>query len=338
MQIFAKNSTFIMLQNAAVKKRPFNLLNDMNIEFCNYQIRSQYDFLDSFFKEQITSDYIYVDVPSHLNIGDWLIALGCFELLKKIKFKCIDKTTWFNLENSKISDDTIIILHGGGNFGDLYRGATEARNEIIKRYPNNKIIILPQTITYINQDLLKADSLLYEAHNDLHICVRDRESFNLLRNYCRKTRIYLLPDTAVGLCDTLPKQNKITSKTLIINRKDKEIDKKIEKSSSGEVIKDWQDILHDIHFNLIYYPYLIIRKIQRMSKEKCLHRLSNFYLINIMQPFVLKRVTMYFLQFDLVKTTRLHGFIFASLLGIKTIITDNKYNKISNYQNTWFSK
>jgi pyruvyl transferase EpsO len=46
---------------------------------------------------------------------------------------------------------------------------------------------------------------------------------------------------------------------------------------------------------------------------------------------------MYFLQFDLVKTTRLHGFIFASLLGIKTIITDNKYNKISNYQNTWFS-
>ena len=39
-----------------------------------------------------------------------------------------------------IKDEDIILLHGGGNFGDKYIELEEKRRMIITAFPNNKII------------------------------------------------------------------------------------------------------------------------------------------------------------------------------------------------------
>ena len=60
-----------------------------------------------------------------------------------------------------------------------------------------------------------------------------------------------------------------------------------------------------------------------------------WYAITIMYGYVLKQIPKYFLQYDQIKTTRLHGYLLASMLHIPTDILDTKYNKIQHYKQTW---
>lgn len=47
----------------------------------------------------------------------------------------------------KIKKDTIILLQGGGNFGDIW-DIHEFKRKVIRNYPENRIIIFPQTVFY----------------------------------------------------------------------------------------------------------------------------------------------------------------------------------------------
>lgn len=94
-------------------------------------ISRQVNILHEFILQYIDSDYVYVDIPLYQNIGDWLIAMGAWELLNQSHYKCLAKLRWDDYYSYEITPNTIIILQGGGNFGDLYRGATDARNEVI---------------------------------------------------------------------------------------------------------------------------------------------------------------------------------------------------------------
>ena len=46
----------------------------------------------------------------------------------------------------KIPKSAIILLNGGGNFGDLWRSHSEFRIKVINNFRTNKIIIFPQTV------------------------------------------------------------------------------------------------------------------------------------------------------------------------------------------------
>lgn len=298
-------------------------------------IERQLHILRDFITKNIDSDYVYVDVPLYWNIGDWLIAMGAWELLKAVPFRCLGKLRWFEYERTRIKPNTIILLQGGGNFGDLWRGATEMRNEVIEKYPNNKIIILPQTITYLDRDLLKKDAEIYSRHKNLHICARDNASYEILREYFHENYLYLLPDTSIGLYPSLPKNKKSTktSKSLIINRKDKEADALFEAKNGEE--KEWDDILRAICFPIVWQPYRLIRYVRKRSKNELIFSIENRYVLNVLYPYVRKNIPRYFLQYSEVKTTRLHGYLLASMLHMPVEIIDNKYHKLSNYITTW---
>jgi pyruvyl transferase EpsO len=55
----------------------------------------------------------------------------------------------------KNSADCPIILQGGGNLGDIWHHHQRFKESIIKGYPNQPIIILPQTIYF--RDAKKLD-------------------------------------------------------------------------------------------------------------------------------------------------------------------------------------
>lgn len=299
------------------------------------KIVQQLNMLREFVKQHIDSDYVYIDVPLYHNIGDWMIAMGAWELLNEIPHKCLAKLRWDDYYSFTITPNTIIVLQGGGNFGDLYRGATTARNEVVRLYPNNKIIILSQTITYLNNDLLIQDAALYSQHRNLHICARDFESYQLAKMYFRGNNVHLLPDTAIGLYTSLPKYDgKKIGKTLIINRQDKEADGLFKESGD---VKEWESILKDIHFDRVWYPYRILHKIKTMFCSKVLLECERIYMLKCLYPFIQKRIPIYYLQYDKVKTTRLHGYLLAVLLHLPIEIKDNKYHKITNYITTWMN-
>ncbi len=98
------------------------------------------------------NDVFYIDIPLHFNVGDLLIYHGTekFFLEHNIKIKLRESTPSFSIKKLKkeVTDKTTILCHGGGNFGDIYTNHHNIRETVIKHFPNNRVIILPQTVFF----------------------------------------------------------------------------------------------------------------------------------------------------------------------------------------------
>ena len=93
------------------------------------------------------NDVFYFDYPLHLNVGDLLIYHGTEQFFKDHHINVTLKRCEYDLDleevKAKITPNTTILLHGGGNFGDLYPQHQKIREEIVTNFPNNRIIVLP---------------------------------------------------------------------------------------------------------------------------------------------------------------------------------------------------
>jgi len=98
---------------------------------------------------------IMLGIPEYGNIGD--IAIACAEnQFIKDNFNGNEyleipedniKRRILEIKNN-ISNEDIIFLQGGGNLGDEYIDFEETRRLIVNTFPNNKIVIMPQTIYF----------------------------------------------------------------------------------------------------------------------------------------------------------------------------------------------
>src|SRR5262245_24147298 len=85
----------------------------------------------------------YPDYAMTTNVGDQLIVLGTLEFFKKYAIK---RRFSRNVRNSEpvgklpIRADDVIVLHGGGNFGDIYPHFQRYREDVISHYKDHKII------------------------------------------------------------------------------------------------------------------------------------------------------------------------------------------------------
>ncbi len=285
----------------------------------------------------IDSDYVYLDVPGHFNVGDNFIAMGALTLLKDIPYQCDYFCTLANFNPKRIHNHHIIILHGGGNFGDLYPGANEFRNNIVCTFPNNKIIIFPQTITYRDEQQADNDAQIFANHKNLHICARDQQSYDFLQRKFRN-HIYLLPDTAVGLFPLLTNKNQryLERHTLYLVRKDFEIGVNNECFCDKNIV-DWDDLLNCWEWRMLLFISRLLKKIIKVGFQNHakLRVLNDNFLVYVIYPYIYKRIIFQLTKYNEIVSTRLHGVIIAKMLGLQVTWFDTKYGKISSYVNTW---
>ena len=287
---------------------------------------------------KIDSDYVLLDLPNHSNIGDNLIWEGELQFLKEIKYKCIYSANVHNWEEDKIQDAKIILFHGGGNWGDLYRECQVLRMYIVNKYPNKRIIVFPQTVWYNNESLLKEDCDIINKHNDLHICVRDKHSLEILGKYVDKNKLYLLPDMAFFL--DVKHNAPSTSKTLYMLRKDTEVCNRSVEINCCNDIKDWPTFNNNKYVLyasrvLFMYNIKLSKFMQRTSVLKCF--VDPTYGINRRNNRE-RYITMginFFSKYTTIYTTRLHGLILGIIMQKHMIIVDNKYNKCRDFYDTW---
>jgi pyruvyl transferase EpsO len=285
-----------------------------------------------------TSSVVYVDIPVHDNIGDLLIMHGTFSFFKKNKINVSDVFSAINVDFKKITADSVIVFHGGGNFGDLYHLHQNCREEIVKKYPNNRIIVLPQTIYFKDEDALKKSVSVFASHKDLHICVRDLNSLKLAKGMT--PNLYLLPDMAhqlypiqQSLSDERPVS---TQKILYISRVDVEkVD--FEAGFSFDRKVDWVDLTTPYSQNIEFHV-----KYQYRTRHNALLRwLNKVYFVNSWVKFsylLTEQAIQLLTDYDLIYTDRLHGHILACLLNKPNIVIDNSYGKNSSYVNLWTKK
>lgn len=293
------------------------------------------EYFKTIIREKLTplidNDYYLVDAPFYHNIGDLLIWEGESEFLKTIPHRCLGISTMITYNKNSIrNDDTIILLQGGGNFGDIWRGFQEFRLKIINEYPNNKIIIFPQTIYYNDKKQLIEDAKIMERHKNLTICARDLKSYSLLKEHF-KNNILLIPDMAFFISHNFINRYIVEeqNKCLYLKRNDRE-----NKNNSLKINSQYPVTTSD-------WPTMENRDLTQIGLRvirifKC-NKLINWYLCNIYKNNLIKKGIAFISGFKEIYTTRLHVAILSILLNKEFNFLDNIYGKNRNFYDTWLS-
>lgn len=282
----------------------------------------------------IDNDYVLWDLPYHENIGDTLIWEGerCF--LKTLKYKCLDFANAITCTFPKLQSDVIILLHGGGNFGDVWRDAQMFRLEVIRKYPNNKIILFPQTVHYSDKSLIEPDANAMGKHKNLTICARDGRSSELLKSSF-SNEILLLPDMAFCISKELLENHHMSSLfgRLLIARMDKESIPINREEWHGVDIRDWPTC--EKATPKLRFLYALF-KLNRIICAEWSKKNIDFYCNQILRPHLIKSGARFIGCYQEINTTRLHVMILSILLGKdKIYFLDNNYGKCRSFYDTW---
>ncbi|MEB4871367.1 polysaccharide pyruvyl transferase family protein [Priestia megaterium] len=270
------------------------------------------------------SKIYYLDYPLHTNVGDLLIYKGSEKFFENNNIKVKARYSVFNFpQNLSIPKDCIIVFHGGGNFGDLWVSHQHFRESVISKYSHHRIVILPQTLYFKdNNNYIKAKKL-FSKHPDLHIYARDKRSLNQLKGFSKN--LYLSPDMAHELWPLTP-STPSQKKPLYLLRRDKEVNKNNRfKIGTNQDVFDWNDLVTKKDS----------KRVQEIKKEYQNKKVSNAVAWSKFSDSLINKAVSLFSTHNNVITTRLHGHILACLLNKENTLYDNSYGKNYQYYRTW---
>ncbi|HCD1256107.1 TPA: polysaccharide pyruvyl transferase family protein [Citrobacter amalonaticus] len=268
----------------------------------------------------------FIDIPMYFNVGDILIYFGTENFFKEYNINVIYRAGQ-NINNRKIKDVDVIVLQGGGNFGDLYPHHQKLREYILKTFMDKTIICLPQTLHFSGAEQQAKSAKIFKAHSDFHLFVRDDASLDIGKEFTEK--VSLMPDMAHSLHPLIDIQetdlNSSISRILNMKRVDDEKNNKAIERDINKIGFDWNNIISPS-------MYIIGRSVIKLNKLG--FKKSITYWNKISEDMFFKSVN-YFMAHDTVYSDRLHGIILATLLGKKIKLYDNSYGKNTGYLKCW---
>lgn len=296
------------------------------------KIKSLCEEIHSKLTPLIKSDYVLYELPYYSNVGDLLIWKGELAFLKQLSYRRLDCCSKETYKNNKLSAHVTILLQGGGNFGDIWREVQDFRLRIIEKYPQNPILIFPQTVFYENVNTLKSDARLMGKHKNLTICARDRVSYELLKENF-SNNILLVPDMAFCIPPIqLEKYRRVAEdKTLFLKRSDKEF-KDIDYAFNSKypvTVSDWPSMEHSDFVQLGMRYAMKFRRLHMPFVTDCY---ADFY-----REQLIKKGVRFISNYKEIYTTRLHVAILSVLLGKSFHFFDNSYGKNRAFYDTWLN-
>ncbi|MBO7119161.1 MAG: polysaccharide pyruvyl transferase family protein [Bacteroidaceae bacterium] len=283
------------------------------------------DLIKTTLAPSVKGDYIYLDLPYHSNIGDILIWLGTEEFLKNLPGKCLGRHSKETFNFRPLPKDVTIFLHGGGNFGDIWRQHQEFRLQVIQRYPENHIIVLPQTIHYDSDVVFAQDVKTMNMHRHLTICVRDTHSAELLKEQNFTGYLLTLPDMAfcINTKELMADMTETSQKSLLLLRDDKEMkEPQLANKYLSYSLSDWPQMQES---GVLASQFILTHK-----KEE-----ADTFFIHKFFPKLIKEGVEFASSYKDICSTRLHVVILRLLLGLPVKMIDNSYGKNLNFYNTW---
>ena len=266
----------------------------------------------------------YMDAASYNNLGDQAIALSTELFLKDLfganNVYVINETeviSYLNSLKKQIKSADVIVLSGGGNMGDLYPRYEAIRRLIIKTFPDNKIVVFPQTIDYTEDSYgkreLEKSQRIYSKHKNLWVCAREEQSYQRMRKLYKN--VLLIPDIVFYLKDKIRIEN-ITEKDQSVGvclRDDKESVLTFE-----EKTRIYE--LANLHGQSVKLTTMADGKLQFLNgKERMIE---------------IKKKIVEFSSCKIIVTDRLHGMIFSLIAGVPCVAIDNTNHKVSGVYKT----
>ena len=256
--------------------------------------------------------------PMHGNLGDHAIAIQeqyffedffpdyeYFEILMPMYH------TQKEIIKNTVTPEDLVVISGGGWMGNLWIHNECVIREIVQNYPNNKIIILPQTVYYTSDELgereYRITNEILKKHSNLHIFVRERKSYNFIKQkfeFTGNSDVYLVPDMVLYGKNMITKE-KCTGYEKVINVCIREYCE-----SEQENIDDFYEKIKQ-NYN--------IRKVSTVIKSPVVLRKRISELQKSWETFENAEITI---------TDRLHAMLFSVLNGTPCIVLNNKTGKV----------
>jgi exopolysaccharide biosynthesis predicted pyruvyltransferase EpsI len=284
---------------------------------------------------------VLIDYPFYFNVGDLLIFKGTLAYFEQagIQLKAAYSLKSYSTKKLKkhVDAQTTIFLQGGGNFGDLYPAHQKIRETIIANFPNNKIILLPQSVCFESEIAQQRSAEIFKQHPNVVLFARDEISLKILKQF--STQTFLMPDMAhylYGIINT--HQIEPQHEVLYFFRQDKEQNPAQElylKHNPVESI-DWENLIDaedmQLHRKLrkhLKWGFILPEKqvdeyVYQAWSKRC--------------DKIIEHTCKLFLSHQRVVTSRLHAHILSSILEIPSTILDNSYKKNSLYFASWTSQ
>lgn len=206
-----------------------------------------------------------------------------------------------------INNDEVIFLHGGGNLGNQYIHEENIRRDVVRNFPNNKIVLFPQTMYFINdengKEELENSKKIYGSHPNLTLVSREKISFKLMKENFKNNTIILTPDIVLYLNKS---KNKVDRKgALFCMRGD--LESKFTDLQKKEIL----ELLKSNYDEVKVTDTVVNENITKDKREVKLNEKFNE-----------------FANSELVITDRIHGMIFAAITSTPCIALSNYNQKV----------
>ncbi len=260
--------------------------------------------------------FIFIlSTPRHGNLGDQAIVYSQYKLFESIGYK--NRIIEFNETLYAVCKDAIqkivnpndiVIIDGGGNIGTLWPKEEAVIRDIITRFKQNPVFIMPETAYFENSDLGKkvlSESIeIYSKHTNLTVFCRDEGTYKLFSKKFPKLKSYYVPDMVMFINDI--SNNSKRNGALICFRDD--LEGIVSQNTKNSIITT----IHNKKITIAYSSTLIEDKIN-------FPWLRNKHLLKKWAEFS---------QAEFVITDRLHGMIFCAITGTPCLAIDNISHKV----------
>lgn len=253
--------------------------------------------------------------PRHGNIGDSAIAeaerkfiLDTFKGDCRISDVFMDDYGYdYEMWDKLIQKKDIICLHGGGNLGDLWYDEELFREGVIERFPNNRIIMFPQTMMFQSEENLERARRVYNGHKKLTMVARDQITYESMKKAFDKCDIVLTPDIVLSFGNLFKVYDSDHRNNIGLCMRN-DVERALDDDSMKVLYEyldkkgyeyDLFDMVDDVSITIENRLELIRKKLKRISGYK------------------------------LIITDRLHAMVFCSLTGTPCIVFGNNHHKVS---------
>ena len=277
--------------------------------------------------------FALLDFPNHANVGDSAIWLGTMAYCRDHRGReprYVSSIDAFSESRLRAAlPEGPVLVHGGGNFGDLWPRHQEFREQLLERFPDREIIQLPQSIHFEDPGRAARTARAIAGHGRFRLFVRDRPSYDFAAAHF-DCEVAPCPDMALflGALDRNPPEVDV----LYLLRTDREraVQEGVGRTGYTFRVADW--LVENRTFMEVEHLRSMVREMLRGRWDRLALRTAGYEAAA--RARVLRGCRL-LSSGRAVITDRLHAHILSLLLGIPHAVLDNSYGKLGRFLEAW---
>lgn len=272
-----------------------------------------------------------LDCPDYGNVGDSLIGIGQFALLDQAGVHIVHASSLQDFDGEavrrRLGPRGALLIQGGGNFGDLWPHHQRFREDLVRAFPEHRIVQLPQSVYFEDEAQARRSAALLRAHRQFVVLCRDDESLARARMLGLDAR--MCPDMALVLAP-FATHAQTEYDVVMVRRQDKEgVDSASVALPSSWLVQDWTQDLPEAQ-----RPRRIANALRRYLPGRMHAPLGVWSFRRAFEARVQSGLALV-RRGRVVVTDRLHVHVLCCLAGRQHAFVDNSYGKVSALWRAW---